>query len=652
MNKNFSSFRKKGLLLLTSGALFTTLTFSNSSINYAAELGSSKNISIANDLEWAKSKLSVVDSKIEIDLNNHFQLDGELKELRANSENNNVVEAVITNQNLILTVKANGTSKITIAAKDELDHSITDTIEVNLEKMGDGDGDGIITSADIQMLNQIISGKKIVSEEEKKKYDIDKDGVITRNDAIKLKDIYLAGPNYTPTFDNYFITLADINDSPLVQKVGIRGVSSVGEVLTGDYQYQDVENDPQGTSTFQWYRGTKADGSDKEAITGATEKTYTLTNDDKDKYVFFEVTPVASAGKAQCLAVVSEAVGKVTVSNQAPIATNVGIIGTTEVGQTVTGQYEYVDSENDAEGTSTFQWYRGTQVNGTDKEAIAGATEKTYTLTNDDKDKYVFFEVTPVANEGKTQGQEVVSEAVGKVTVSNQAPTATNVSISGTTEVGKTLTGQYQYTDAENNGEGTSTFQWYRGTKTDGTDKKVIAGATEKTYKLTADDKDQYVFFEVTPIASEGEIKGSPVVSGASNLVTENKFKLTLVSSTPQDNETNASPVDDFVLTFNEDVIAQDKFIKIFRTADSSLVAIYYVTDTNNITIDHNKVIIRNPGLIQGDSYTIQVPQGTFVDSNGNESAGIEDTTALQFTTINPDPIPFISEYLNGGNGR
>ncbi|HWI50175.1 MAG TPA: Ig-like domain-containing protein, partial [Rummeliibacillus sp.] len=105
-------------------------------------------------------------------------------------------------------------------------------------------------------------------------------------------------------------------------------------------------------------------------------------------------------------------------------------------------------------------------------------------------------------------------------------------------------------------------------------------------------------------------------------------------------------------LTFNEDVIAQGNFIKIFRTDNSSLVAIYYATDTNFITIDHNKVIIKNPDLIQGVSYAIQIPQGTFADSDGNESAGIEDTTAWNFTTINPDPKPFISEYLNGGDGQ
>ncbi|AFM01941.1 cell wall-binding protein [Desulfitobacterium dehalogenans ATCC 51507] len=99
----------------------------------------------------------------------------------------------------------------------------------------------------------------------------------------------------------------------------------------------------------------------------------------------------------------------------------------------------------------------------------------------------------------------------------NTAPTATSVSITGKLEVGQTLTGNYTYSDAngdlEEKGKGGTTFKWYRGQNQDGTGKVPIDGATSQTYTLGIEDQGQYIFFEVTPVAQTGVLKGSPVVS-------------------------------------------------------------------------------------------------------------------------------------------
>ncbi len=98
--------------------------------------------------------------------------------------------------------------------------------------------------------------------------------------------------------------------------------------------------------------------------------------------------------------------------NAAPAATGVSITGTAAAGQTLTGTYTYADADNppDEEGTSTFKWYRGTDA------ACAGKTEvgtaKTYTVADADKDKYLCFEVTPVAATGEPQGTPVMSAGV------------------------------------------------------------------------------------------------------------------------------------------------------------------------------------------------------------------------------------------------
>lgn len=96
----------------------------------------------------------------------------------------------------------------------------------------------------------------------------------------------------------------------------------------------------------------------------------------------------------------------------------------------------------------------------------------------------------------------------------NAAPVASNVTITGGIFVTNTLTGNYTYSDTENNPEGTSTYKWYWASSATGT-KTAIAGATSKTYTLQASDVGRYLFFEVTPKATTGTITGTAVMSTA-----------------------------------------------------------------------------------------------------------------------------------------
>jgi hypothetical protein len=99
-------------------------------------------------------------------------------------------------------------------------------------------------------------------------------------------------------------------------------------------------------------------------------------------------------------------------SNLPPTAENVAISGTPEPGETLTGSYVYADAESDAEGASTFRWYRSLQANGSDRTVIPGATSPSYTVTSADEGHYLFFEVTPVASSGTLQGSPVLSAPV------------------------------------------------------------------------------------------------------------------------------------------------------------------------------------------------------------------------------------------------
>lgn len=196
-------------------------------------------------------------------------------------------------------------------------------------------------------------------------------------------------------------------------------------------------------------------------------------------------------------------------TNFTPVASSVNVGGTPlDVGVTLTGSYTYSDSDGDAQGTSTFQWFRSDNNSGLNKTAIPSATGLTYTLTSSDLTKYITFQVTPVAVTGSSPGTTVESSYYGPI-AANQAPVASGVNISGSPDVGNTLTGSYTYSDAENDPQGTSTFQWYRADNNSGLNEAAIGGATSTTYTLVSGDLGKYILFRVTPVASSGTTPGT-----------------------------------------------------------------------------------------------------------------------------------------------
>ena len=283
---------------------------------------------------------------------------------------------------------------------------------------------------------------------------------------------------------------------PTAGAVSITGTAMVGQTLTGHYTYADINGDAEGTSTFRWLR----DGS---AIGGATAITYTLVAADQGHAVSFEVTPVSTESPTTGTAVSSTATAPVAFAPAVPTAGAVGITGTAQVGETLTGHYTYADVNGDPEGVSTFRWLR-------DGSAISGATARTYVLVAADQGHTISFEVTPVSTESPTDGTPAVSAATTSVAGVGvpAAPTAGAVDIGGTVQVGETLTGHYTYADANNDPEGVSTFRWLR-------DGVAISGATAGTYTLVAADQGHAIRFEVTPVSTVAPTTGTPTLSAA-----------------------------------------------------------------------------------------------------------------------------------------
>ncbi len=110
--------------------------------------------------------------------------------------------------------------------------------------------------------------------------------------------------------------------------------------------------------------------------------------------------------------------------NTAPTATEVAI--TPDLGNTsdeLTCNYTYNDNESDAEGTSTFKWFKDTIVE-------AGETASTLDSSKTAKGEAWKCEVTPVAETGTSPGDLVQS---AEVTIVNSDPVA---SLSGTPDSG------------------------------------------------------------------------------------------------------------------------------------------------------------------------------------------------------------------------
>ena len=83
----------------------------------------------------------------------------------------------------------------------------------------------------------------------------------------------------------------------------------------------------------------------------------------------------------------------------------------------------------------------------------------------------------------------------------NTAPTAANVSITGSTFIGGTLTGNYTYGDADGDIQGATQFQWYRNDAAEFTGSEIaIPGATSQTYQPAPADKGEHLVFRVTPV--------------------------------------------------------------------------------------------------------------------------------------------------------
>jgi len=132
---------------------------------------------------------------------------------------------------------------------------------------------------------------------------------------------------------SFLVTI--VNSAPTATSVSITGTLTVGQILTGQYTYGDVNADLEGASTFRWLRnGTTAVG---------TSATYTLVAADAGQSITFEVTPLAATGTSPGAPATSDGVtidsGVTTLVSITVTPVNPSILRGASVQFTATGLY-------------------------------------------------------------------------------------------------------------------------------------------------------------------------------------------------------------------------------------------------------------------------------------------------------------------------
>ena len=160
------------------------------------------------------------------------------------------------------------------------------------------------------------------------------------------------------------------------------------------------------------------------------------------------------------------------------------ISGTAQVGETLTANTSGVA---DDDGLSKVQYEYQWLADDTD---IAGATGLTYTLTDSEESKSVKVQVSFTDDAGNAE--TLISAATGAVDARPNSPATGAPTITGTAQVGQTLTADTSgIADADGLANATFSYQWLA----DDTD---IAGATGLTYTLTDSEESKAITVQVS----------------------------------------------------------------------------------------------------------------------------------------------------------
>ncbi len=101
--------------------------------------------------------------------------------------------------------------------------------------------------------------------------------------------------------------------------------------------------------------------------------------------------------------------------NDVPIASNLTIQGTLADTETINAQFNYFDDENDPPGNHIYTWYKSASSDGSNPILIQSGTSSNYTILNSEVGFYIGFSVEPIATQGNSPGNIVLSNFDGPI---------------------------------------------------------------------------------------------------------------------------------------------------------------------------------------------------------------------------------------------
>ncbi len=178
-------------------------------------------------------------------------------------------------------------------------------------------------------------------------------------------------------------------------------------------------------------------------------------------------------------------------------------ISLTQTGKLLSLSFSIVDpwnSEADSNYETDFEWYRSDTQTG-EYSIIEGADKSSYTVTVDDMDKWIRAKIT--ASDNGTYGNAQFSPSVLESYIGDAAPKVTDVAISGTPTVSKTVTGTFNVSKTVfDPDEGRNIYKWYISEKADGEYTQIVNNTNE--YKSDVENAGKYVKFAVSVCDTDG----------------------------------------------------------------------------------------------------------------------------------------------------
>ncbi len=244
---------------------------------------------------------------------------------------------------------------------------------------------------------------------------------------------------------------------------------------------------------YQWQTADTRTATVGVDIAGATDASYTLTQAEVDKYIRVTVEFEDDEGNPE----VKESywIGPVVIPEH-PASGMLTISGTEEVGQTLTATPVSIADRNGRIGAvDSYQWQRLDDAADTTPEDI-GDGSLTYTLVAADEGKLIRIVLT--FTDDDDFNETITSSLTGAIGELTNNPATGTLTITGTEEVGQTLTATpSNIADADGRTRAADSYQWQRLDDAADTSPDDI-GDGSLTYTLVAADQGKLIRIVLT----------------------------------------------------------------------------------------------------------------------------------------------------------